>query len=130
MIKRRIQSRKASDWLFTAPRGGRIYRSLAERGFATTREAALVQHGYDHRITPHALRRGFSQAVQDRGATADQIKRLLGHTRLTGATSHYAVDRLTDPQIAELQPFIADLTWRHSDGDKIQRRFRRLHPVA
>ncbi|GAB3976375.1 hypothetical protein GCM10029978_063090 [Actinoallomurus acanthiterrae] len=130
MIKRRIQARKASEWLFTSPRGKRIYRSLVERGFKKARDAAMTEDGYGIHITPHALRRGFGHAVGDRNASEDTVKKLLGHKRFTGATSRYAFDRLTDEQVKELQPFIADLTWRESDGKKAQRRYPRLRPAA
>ena len=112
MLKRRVEGRNPNTWLFNARRGGRIYYDLIHEGLRQARTAASHQDGYRTHITPHALRRGFAQAVQDRGASADQIKRLLGHVRLTGATAHYTHDRLTTTQITELQPFVAGLTAR------------------
>ena len=110
ILRRRTERRAPHEWLFTAGRGGRIYYDLIYEGLTDARTAARTSNRYLIHITPHALRRGFAQAVQDRGASADQIKRLLGHKRFTGATARYAYDRLTTAQIAELQPFVAELT--------------------
>ena len=110
ILQQRANNRDPQEWLFTAGRGGRIYRQLIRKGFADAQAAAYVSSRYSTRITPHTFRRGFAQAVQDRGASADQIKRLLGHVRFTGATARYAYDRLTNTQVAELQPFVANLT--------------------
>jgi site-specific recombinase XerD len=130
ILRNRTENRDPGEWLFTARRGGRIYHNLLQDGLNRALEIAWDAHRYDVHITAHAFRRGYAQALQDRGATADQIKRLLGHLRLTGATRRYAFDRLTETQIAELQPFIADLVWRSRDGQEAERRFRQLRPVG
>lgn len=108
----RIDGRHVNNWLFTTRTDGRIYYELLKRGLQKTRSSALKDDEYHTHITPHALRRGFAQAVQDRGVSADQLKRLLGHKRFAGATQRYAYDRLTEPQITELQPYLARLTRR------------------
>jgi integrase len=121
MLTDRLDGRRGDNWLFTANAGGRIYYELVENGLRRARSSALKDDRYRTHITPHALRRGFAQAIQDRGASADQIKRLLGHKRFTGATGRYAYDRLTEQQITDLQPYVARLaTRRNLKGVKTQ----------
>ncbi|WP_433191223.1 tyrosine-type recombinase/integrase [Actinoallomurus sp. CA-150999] len=115
MLTRRTHGRDSSEWLFLTQNGHRIYYGIIQEGLAQARRLAREQDAYYVHITPHALRRGFAQAVQDRSATTDQLKLLLGHVRLTGATARYAQERLTPPQITELQPLIAGLTYRRRD---------------
>jgi integrase len=125
MLTRRTQDRDGDEWLFSTQKGRRIYYDVIQDGLEEARAIALAEDGYDVHITPHGLRRGFSQAVHDRGATGDQVKLLLGHVRLTGATARYAVERLTPAHIHELQPLIADLTWRRSHGENAEQRFKK-----